>query len=90
MTTHATCRCCGFRTLQEPGRYEVCPVCLWEDDGGISPDQRYGGPNGISLVEGQVRFQQEGRSADDAPPAFCARRPRADELKDPSWQPFKA
>lgn len=27
------CPCCGYRTLQERGQYEICPVCSWEDDG---------------------------------------------------------
>lgn len=27
------CSCCGYLTLPERGHYDVCPVCLWEDDG---------------------------------------------------------
>lgn len=87
MTVRATCPCCGYRTLPEPAAYEVCPVCLWEDDGGIQPTERHGGPNGISLVEGQARYRREARAHDDAPPHFYARPPNADELKDPSWRP---
>lgn len=26
------CPCCGCLTLREPGAYEVCEVCDWEDD----------------------------------------------------------
>ena len=26
------CPCCGYRTLLNPGRYEICNVCRWEDD----------------------------------------------------------
>lgn len=26
------CPCCGFRTFEWRGEYDVCPVCLWEDD----------------------------------------------------------
>ena len=48
---------------------------------------RHGGPNGISLVEGQARYRREARAHDDAPPHFYARPPNADELKDPSWRP---
>ena len=27
------CPCCGFRTIQGKGELEMCPVCLWQDDG---------------------------------------------------------
>ncbi len=27
------CPCCGLRTLEEMGAYDICPVCWWEDDG---------------------------------------------------------
>jgi hypothetical protein len=27
------CPCCGYLTLPRRGEYDVCPVCLWEDDG---------------------------------------------------------
>lgn len=26
------CLCCGSLTLDERGKWEVCPVCHWEDD----------------------------------------------------------
>jgi len=26
------CLCCGYRTLDERGEYDICPVCFWEDD----------------------------------------------------------
>lgn len=26
------CPCCGCRTLDERGAYDICPVCFWEDD----------------------------------------------------------
>src|ERR1700676_3036143 len=26
------CPCCGYRVLEEPGAYEICPICGWEDD----------------------------------------------------------
>ena len=26
------CPCCGCRTLNERGAYDICPVCFWEDD----------------------------------------------------------
>jgi hypothetical protein len=27
------CPCRGFITLTGRGGYEICPVCLWDDDG---------------------------------------------------------
>jgi len=29
----AKCKCCGLRTITEPGSYEICRWCNWEDDG---------------------------------------------------------
>lgn len=88
MATRATCPCCGHRSLPEgPGAYEICPVCLWEDDG--TPDGPYGvgGPNGYSLVYGQRRYLRERRAHDESPPHFRARPPREDEPRDPVWTP---
>ena len=88
VATRATCPCCGHRSLPDgPGSYEVCPVCLWEDDG--TPDGPYGvgGPNGFSLVYGQRRYLREHRAHNDSPPGFCARPPREEESPDPAWTP---
>ena len=42
------CPCCGCRTLEERGMFEICPVCFWEDDGQDDHDAHVvrGGPNG--------------------------------------------
>lgn len=61
------CDCCGHRTLLNPGHYEICNVCGWEDDrcdnnrhrGG--PDAR-SGPNHISLSQARVNFARFGAS----------------------------
>jgi hypothetical protein len=53
------CPCCGFKTLPERGGYDLCPVCLWEDDGQDEHDADLvrGGPNGkLSLSEGRRNF----------------------------------
>ena len=26
------CLCCGYRTIEVRGRFEICPICFWEDD----------------------------------------------------------
>ena len=28
----ARCLCCGYRTINERGAYDICPICFWEDD----------------------------------------------------------
>lgn len=47
------CPCCGYPTLAEPGGYEICGLCSWEDDGFDG-----GGPNACGLEEAQGYFRQ--------------------------------
>jgi hypothetical protein len=57
------CPCCGFITLADRGRYEICPVCFWEDDGqdDHDADQIRGGPNGqLSLTAARANYQAMG------------------------------
>jgi hypothetical protein len=58
---HATYRypCCRFKTLHGRGGFELCPICLWEDDGqdDQDADQVRGGPNGsLSLTEARLNY----------------------------------
>ncbi len=48
------CPCCGLPTIDEPGIYDICAVCWWEDDGheGHSPFS----PNGMSLTQAKQNF----------------------------------
>lgn len=51
------CPLCGEFTIEESGRYEICPVCFWEDD----PYQRNhpdyaGGANELSLNDYKKQF----------------------------------
>lgn len=53
------CRCCGFWTLSDPqpGSYEVCAVCFWEDDAVQNADPEYeGGANRVSLSEARDNY----------------------------------
>lgn len=57
------CPCCGYRTLDERGQYDICVVCWWEDDGqdNQSADETRGGPNdGISLSRARANFLTHG------------------------------
>ncbi|WP_210332701.1 CPCC family cysteine-rich protein [Methylosinus sp. H3A] len=59
------CPCCGYRTLDERGAYEICPVCFWEDDGqdDHDADEVRGGPNGsLSLTRARQNFHLCGAS----------------------------
>ncbi|GGI96939.1 CPCC family cysteine-rich protein [Paenibacillus hunanensis] len=57
------CPCCKNFTLDEqpPGTFDICPVCLWEDDNVQFYNPSYkGGANRISLQEAQENFKKFG------------------------------
>jgi hypothetical protein len=57
------CPCCGFRTVEERGFYEICSVCIWEDDGKDDPDADFVrcGPNGLlSLTQARMNYKEFG------------------------------
>lgn len=47
------CPCCGYLTSSEPGGYDICPVCGWEDDISQLRFPKMGGANESSLIEAQ-------------------------------------
>ena len=52
------CPCCGTKTISEPGQYEICDVCNWEDDPVQSADPDYaGGANHVSLNEARTAWK---------------------------------
>jgi hypothetical protein len=84
-----TCPCCGYRTLDEqpPGTYQVCPICLWEDDQIQFQDPDYrGGANSVSLREAQDNFRRFGASEQRF--RQQARSPSPAERRDPEWRPL--
>jgi hypothetical protein len=57
------CPCCCAYTLHEPGGYDICPICWWEDDGQDDPhaEEHWYGPNGaLSLSEGRANYARYG------------------------------
>jgi hypothetical protein len=56
------CPCCGYYTLDDgPGRFDICQVCYWEDDGIQADDPEYwGGANHITLNEAQANYKKIG------------------------------
>jgi Cysteine-rich CPCC len=62
-TEKQPCPCCGDRTLDDRRRFEICPVCFWQDDGqdDIDADIVCGGPNGtLSLTQARQNYQEFG------------------------------
>ena len=62
-TIYHPCPWCGSLTIAEPGGFEICPVCFWEDDGqgDADADKVLGGPNGsLSLSQARVNFKTIG------------------------------
>lgn len=58
-----TCPCCGHRTLDERGVYDICRECGWEDDGQDDHDSAVvrGGPNGrLSLDDARAQYVARG------------------------------
>ena len=52
------CRCCGATTISEPGGYEICDVCGWEDDPVQNQDPNYaGGANDMSLRNARAHWE---------------------------------
>jgi Cysteine-rich CPCC len=89
-TTRYPCPCCGYLVLdEEPGSYEICPICFWEDD--LSqlrwPDSA-GCANRPSLIEAQAAFAEIGAIEPRLVP--YVRKPRDDYGRDPQWRPFDA
>lgn len=56
------CPCCGYYTLEdEPGHFDICPVCYWEDDNIQADDPDYwGGANYMSLNDARKNYKEFG------------------------------
>lgn len=55
------CACCRFRTLSTKSEHEICPVCLWEDDGSENlGSDRLSNCNGLSLIEARHTYERIG------------------------------
>jgi hypothetical protein len=82
------CPCCGYRTLHEgPGKYDLCPVCWWEDAGEqLRWPTLAAGPNGISLIQAQRNFVELG--ACHAESIAQVRKPKPGEEREPGWRPI--
>lgn len=57
------CPCCNYKTLDQRGGVDICPVCFWEDDGQDDEDADVvrGGPNGLlSLTQARANYRAFG------------------------------
>lgn len=56
------CPCCGYPTLAEARRWEICEVCFWEDDplGPRRPNIPLASNNGISLSAARDNYARLG------------------------------
>jgi len=75
------CPCCLFITLGERGRFEICEVCFWEDDGQDERDADVvrSGPNGgLSLTKARANFVAFGAWEERA--RDKVRSPRPEEI----------
>lgn len=74
--TRVTCPCCGYPTLKERSRHEICRLCDWEDEGEDDlhyPDdhQYIGGANGAyTLSDARENFARYGVMYPPDPIAF--------------------
>ncbi len=84
------CPCCRCLTLHSRGTWEICPVCMWEDDGqdDSHADEVWGGPNGaLSLSAARRNYAALGAS--DARHVTSARPPTEDERPEPVVLPLR-
>jgi len=53
------CPCCDNNTLNEPGRWETCDICNWEDDPLMREQPDYnGGGMDMTLNEARAAFRE--------------------------------
>ncbi|WP_224751021.1 CPCC family cysteine-rich protein [Mucilaginibacter pankratovii] len=53
------CFCCGYKTLDKRGEYDICAVCFWEDDGSKDIEE-VSGPNHLTLCQAKENFSEFG------------------------------
>ena len=77
------CPCCGFPTLTEPGGFDICSVCWWQDDGqnDHNADRVLGGPNGAySLSKARENFTLHGHMYDAGKGISVVQKPTDERL----------
>lgn len=82
--TYYMCPCCGYKTIDQPNAYEICPICFWEDDCVQLQDPLYeGGANTVSLYDAQRNFEKYG--ACDSAFIHEVRKPNENDVRDTQY-----
>lgn len=81
------CPCCGYKTIDSDGHYDICPICFWEDDPFQKVNIDEEGANKISLVEAQANYFRLGVSEEQF--SHHVRKPRIEDQRNPEWKPIK-
>ena len=58
-----SCPCCGMKTIEERGQFEICKICWWEDDGqdNENANEVWGGSNyDVSLTQARHYYLKIG------------------------------
>ncbi len=80
-----TCPCCGYKVFNEqPGSFEICPICYWEDEAKQLRYPKETGANRISLIKAQENYEKHGVS--DLNLKMLVREADENEEKDPNWR----
>ena len=81
-----TCPCCGYRTMDSDGNYDICPICFWEDDPFQKENEYDIGANQIPLIEAQKNYISYG--ACEKRFSKNVRKPNLQDKRDPNWKTF--
>ncbi|MEY9979829.1 CPCC family cysteine-rich protein [Lysinibacillus sp. RC79] len=81
------CSCCGYKTINSDGDYEICPICFWEDDPFQKVNIDEEGANKISLVEAQINYFRLGVSEERF--IHNVRKSKIEDKRNPDWKPIK-
>ena len=79
------CPCCGCLTLSVPKAWGICPVCFWEDeggiyDGGVPREDIMSVPNHMTLARARENFRKFGACDERMIPNV--RKPAESEITD--------
>lgn len=55
------CPCCAYRTLSTISDYEICELCMWEDDGKAAAEA-YSHPNHMTLSTAKKHYFEKSKS----------------------------
>ncbi len=84
MENRYKCRCCGNFTLsgenEEEVKWDICPVCFWENDIFSEDGEQYSGANHMTLNEGRENFKKYKACSPEM--SANVREPKTNELPE--------